>query len=425
MLEDQAGSLASKLDAFEAILDKLSVGDDIRVSKTDISVLREIQKKLEIVHSLSNRVVPEKSLHAHDKVKANRRSMIKSMVSGVDMYGASLADVPVEFYSRTEDILEVIKDSGEFVLSKLAEIQKIRIACLNSELSGMVVNYLIRHMVNTMAGLDKCVVILVDKVTDEFVRFESPRAFGSKIEQAFLTQDLLRMLDAELKPVVGLSKLSNRCGKTLEKLFDVEKEKLKPTENSKTSNQSSPTKLSKVVSTDNQLSFYGSWHEEPSFVCYTIGYNETGNDHYARILARRSADSEMIRSYLDNFIRLIARHLLEFMMERTSQYYYTWMLFNADMILATHALAIIAVIIEDALGGDDDIVFVDKAGELYKSLSKDNDDFLFHHHDKTMLIFRKFGFLIGMKRQNYNFYPLYNKVSNSSLHILTSDKELF
>ena len=390
----QSGNISDNLDKFERLLEKIALADGVRVSHKDVSKLREIKKKLDIFHELCKNYVPEKPTTRKEKSKSAKKSMTKSMVSSIELQNGSLYDTLPEFFIGTDEILKLFKQKSEFMLSKLIDVQKIRIGCLNSELSGLIVNYLVKHMMDSLVGLNRSVIIIKDKNDDKSKLKVNSRGFGHKIEMNLISDEsLLKELDSSLmdKGFVKLDKskfLLNLFGIPLNPKYDSNNVLIEPSVDF----------------------FYGYRHEKPNYTSYLIGCNDEGVNYLPDILANHYEKNLKVKSFIDNLLMLFSRHLNEFIMERTNQYYYTWMLFNVEMILASHAIPLICVIIEESVKNQDVYFFFGKSNPLYAKLEKDSEDFICFLQDHTYLVFRRYSFAIGLRRVNCNFYPLYNKV---------------
>ena len=391
----QSGNISERLDRFEKLLEKVTLADGVRVSHSDVTKMREIKKKLEIFSELCKNYVPDKSSIKRDKSKNLRRSMIRSVMSTSEFYSSSMYGEVPEFYTKTDDILKIFRHRRDFIMHKLIDVQKIRIGCLNSELSGLIVNYLVNHMIDSLVGLNRSAIIMIEKQNGQAKVGLSSRAFGHRIEMSvFKDESILKELDDRLTNK-GFAKLDR--SPNLLKLLGFP------------ANQKGPA--SGVQTEPNIDHFYCYRHEKPNYISYLIGCQEEGKNYFPDILALHYGRNEKVKSFVDYLLMLLSKHLNEFIMERTNQYFYTWMLFNVEMILASHAIPLICVIIEDAIGSHEEFCFFERSNPLYSQLEKDNEDFICFYKDHTYLVFRKYGFGIGLKRVNCNFYPLYNKVA--------------
>lgn len=407
--------MGQKFDKFDGVIQKITNADDIRISQTDVTTLRQIQKKVEILHELMSQYVPETSRMKREAYKAGRKGMTRSQGSSSEFFSTTQLNVMPEYVTNTQDLIELMDRCSKAVLIKLDDLQKIRIGCLNSEITGVVMNYLFNHIMSCMLDLDCCVGLLCDKTAapsnpdanasadPRGTSYEHIRQFGKKADLSKKHSTLIEMVEEEIS-AQGFAEFSEASSKKLAKIIGME------------GVPSSSSTVQPATEEHVKDRFFGHRHETANFVMYFIGCNTQRRYLFPTILSQFYHTKPKIKAFVGYFFTIFGKHLFEFMMERTNQYFLTWMLFNVEMLLTTHMLPLWMALVEQGLSGDSELQFLDSENPQYLTLKRDHDDFICHQQDKTFIMFPEYGCAFGIRRLNTNFYPLYTRVSSLRNH---------
>ena len=390
--------IVDRLDQFEKTLERIKSGNKIRVGLEDAAQLRVIQAKLELIKSLGREYVPVKT--SYKKEGTARRNQSRSMASGSEFFSATTFDPAPEVMYRADEVHQLVKDRGEFIMSKLVDIQKIRIGCLNSQLSGMIVNYLVNHIMATMFGIGKTVILLAE-IDNEVVK--NIKSYGLPVDETYLTPEILQKIDMEIKGKgftrVGIeyTLLSDLFSKHRSKDGDIASSQI-------LTFSDSPSNI------DRGKYYYCYKEERKGYDFYVIGLEGQEDPYYANFLAESYSMDKKVKSFVDYSLNLLCRHLFEFMMERTNQYYYTWMLFNFDMIMCCHIIPLLVAMLVKDFKDNPELKFLSEESVIFTNIAKNEDDFLYLDQSAAYLIFYKYRMALEVKRGNLDYGPLHMKV---------------
>lgn len=404
--------ICTRLDKFAEVLEEIKNGNNVRLTTDDISRLRTIKNKLDLLQSVGKKYVPEKSTHKSDNPTKKMHS--RSIVGSSDFFSASLPEFVPEVFNRAEEIVPKIEERGRFMISKVNDIQKIRIGCINSQLSGMIISYLINHLMGSLIGLDKAVLIMTDGHSSEN---KSIRSYGMEIDSKLLTAENLKkiddMMDGKTFTTIGLHE------PFVTGMFESGGDKspeLTPLGSREISDHSHRGSIS------NQVYCYKEVKE--SYHAYYIGMVGAEDPFYANFLVESYHAVEKVRSFVDYSLKMVARHVFEFIMERTNQYFYTWMLFNIDMIVCSHSISLILAMLQRDFEQESEVKFITANDSIYSTAVKKDNDYLYQSGDKTYLLFPGYSFGIQLPRQNLSLGPLHAKVEAYSQDKISDGQNL-